>query len=104
MTGYKATSTDFYQVNLTASLTTSTNPMTVDLHIEVLYDIALAEIYVYVIIADITGLAIESRIFVETAITKSSYGNQYSYYTPSYGFFTTNYISGMSSFSMRDNY
>ena len=101
MTGFHANSNDFYQVHITAAILTTT---TVDLTIEVTYDIQLHNLYVYVIIADITGLAIESRIFVETDVTQSDFGSQYSFYTPQYGFYTANYISGMASFSMRDNY
>ena len=33
---------------------------------------------------------------------QSTYGNQYSYFTPT-AFFDDNYISGLRSFSMRDN-
>lgn len=70
----KGSSPDHYQVNLTVSVTELDK---VDLLIEVNPDFVLNNLYVYVLIADITGLYTEARMFVETALTKSNYGNQY---------------------------
>lgn len=57
---------------------------------------------VYVILADLTDLAVESLTFVQEGLMQSTYGNQYSYFTPT-AFFDDNYISGLKSFSMRDD-
>lgn len=57
---------------------------------------------IYYLVADLTDLAVESWTFVETGVMQATYGNQYSYFSPT-AFFDDNYIPGLRSFSMRDN-
>ena len=99
LAGYTGTSNDYYQANITTSITAAT---TLQISITVTNDTLISHMTVYVILADLTDLAVESLTFVESAVMQSTYGNQYSYFSPT-AFFDDNYISGLKSFSMRDD-
>ena len=57
-----------------------------------------------VVIFDINFLAVASKHFVDYGVTQAKNGVQYSFFNPPYGVFTNGYLTGLRSFSMRDNY
>ena len=99
VTGFQARANDYYQANLTTSLASTT---TLQVDITVAEDTEIDHMTIYYLVADLTDLAVESWTFVETGVMKATYGTQYTFFSPE-AFFDDNYISGMRSFSMRDN-
>lgn len=53
----------------------------------------------YAIVWDTAQLALRSFFFVDYAITSTYYNEQKSYISTPKGFFDTNYIAGLNSFS-----
>lgn len=54
----------------------------VELNVTIHPDTVVKEISFYVIRADVTSLLTHCWIFTEIAITRASYGAQYTFYTP----------------------
>lgn len=102
LTGFLGTATDFLGANITATVLDVDN---LNVDITVNSNMAITEIIIYFLVVDHDGLALASWTFVQTTLGKSSYGTQYTYFTPvGSSFFDDNYIAGLASFSLRNNY
>lgn len=97
---FDGNSAAFFYVNVTGTLSkTTSNTLTINVLTPAAF---LTKIGFDVIIADIDGLAINSVVFVETAVTYNSRGIQKSFFNPTV-LFPYNYISGLTSFSILNN-
>ena len=100
ITGLTASSTDYYQLNETCSVTAA-NTATVATTV---YSTTLVtSLTFYIISWDETQLATESYYFVDYATTTITYNSQQTFYSPSNGVIDNNYIGGLGSFSITDN-
>ncbi len=100
VTGVTATSVDYYQLNVTCSITASTTAtVSVTVHPNTLVSSLTVHMFVY----DSVALAVTSVYFVDYTITSSYQGVQKVFMSLPKGYFDTNFIGGFASFSIVNN-
>lgn len=92
---------NFFQGNVTYTVPAAGGAITITTVVP--SDTKITRIAFYILAADVTSLAIASEVFVESAVTRATYGIQGTFYTPSKVRYDANYISGMVSWSIRNN-
>lgn len=101
LTGVTTTTTDFYQLNLTCAITAAnTATLTGVVH----PNTKVTLLTIYILIYDPVALAVNSIYFVDYALTTTFYGVQKTFIYLPYGYFDNDYIGGLASFSMINNY
>jgi cysteine-rich repeat protein len=100
LNGVTGTTTDFYQLNLTCTVQSSTSAKVT----AVAYpSTVISSLTYYLLIWDTANLAIKSEYFVDYAITTTYYGTQKTFFSLPYGYLDFAYLGGISSFSYNNN-
>lgn len=100
VTGVTATSTDYYQLNITCAVTGSTTAtLTGTVHSSTL----ISALTVYIFVYDSTHLAVKSLYFVDHTITTTYQGTQTVFASLPQGYYDINFIGGLASFSITNN-
>ena len=100
LTGVAGTSVDYYQLNITCAIT-ATKTFTIT---AVVYQTTLiSSLNIYSLVYDPVALAVTSIYFADYTITTTLQGVQTVFTSLPYGYYDTNYMGGLASFSMQDN-
>jgi len=98
--GINANSIDYYQLNLTCSITASTSfSLSATAH----PNTVVSELTVYIVAYDSTDLAAKFIYYVDYTNSATYQGTQTIFASLPYGYLDSNFIGGLSSFSMQHN-
>ena len=100
LNGVNANSVDFYQLNMTCTITATTSfSISAVSHPNTQINSLTASIIAY----DSTDLSAKYIYFVDYTKTTTYQGSQTVFASLPYGYFDINFIGGLSSFSMQNN-
>lgn len=100
LTGINAISVDYYQLNLTCVITA---PNSFSISAVSHPNTLISNVTIYMIAYAPTDLAVKYIYFVDYTMTSTFQGTQNVFASLPYGYYDSNFIGGLSSFSMQDN-
>ena len=100
LTGVTATSADFYQLNISCAVTAA---QTFTISVTVYQNTLVSNINVYVLVYDPKVLAVASVYFADYSTATTYNGAQTAFASLPFGYFDSNFIGGLTSFSMVNN-
>lgn len=100
LAGITGTTSDYYQLNLTCSVSTASSAtVTATAYPSTI----ISSLTFYLLIWDTSNLAVKSNYFVDYAIATTYYGTQKTFLSLPYGYLDLSYLGGVSSFSYNNN-